>query len=133
MTDPYKADPAIDRWQNMHSTMYQRFRLTPSKTRAVVFWGFAVPLLTYYAAQYTDVSRSSFLNESCAQRLTLFSCCKSNASRTDGSCAERLVRTRCFATLLPRQQRKLTRSRPRSPSTLQSTSFLEMLIDEIAF
>lgn len=55
---PYKADPALDRWQNMHSTMYQRFRLTPSKTRAVVLWGFAVPVLMYYAAQYTDVSAS---------------------------------------------------------------------------
>ena len=36
--------------------MYQRFRLTPSKTRAVVLWGIAIPVLTYYAAQYTDVS-----------------------------------------------------------------------------
>ena len=39
--------------------MYQRFRLTPSKTRAVVLWGIAIPVLTYYAAQYTDVSHLS--------------------------------------------------------------------------
>lgn len=56
MIDPYKADPALDRWQNMHSTMYQRFRITPSKARNIVLWGLAVPVLTYYAAQYTDVS-----------------------------------------------------------------------------
>jgi hypothetical protein len=40
----------------MHSTMYQRFRITPSKARNIVLWGLAVPVLTYYAAQYTDVS-----------------------------------------------------------------------------
>lgn len=43
----------------MHSTMYQRFRLTPSKARAVVLWGLTVPVLTYYAAKYTDVSAQS--------------------------------------------------------------------------
>jgi hypothetical protein len=40
----------------MHSTMYQRFRITPSKACNIVLWGLAVPVLTYYAAQYTDVS-----------------------------------------------------------------------------
>lgn len=39
-----------------HSTMYQRFRITPSKARAIVLWGLTVPVLTYYAAKYTDVS-----------------------------------------------------------------------------
>lgn len=56
---PYKADPALDRWQNMHSTMYQRFRLTPSKARNVFIWGLTIPVLTYYAAQYTDVSANA--------------------------------------------------------------------------
>ncbi|SOV05735.1 uncharacterized protein UDID_06266 [Ustilago sp. UG-2017a] len=51
---PYKADPALDRWQNMHSTMYQRFRLTTSNARKVFLWGLTVPVLTYYAASYTD-------------------------------------------------------------------------------
>ncbi|PWZ01145.1 hypothetical protein BCV70DRAFT_199511 [Testicularia cyperi] len=51
---PFKADPALDRWQNLHSTMYQRFRMTPANTRAVLLWGLTVPVLTYYAASYTN-------------------------------------------------------------------------------
>ncbi|EPQ31171.1 uncharacterized protein PFL1_01359 [Pseudozyma flocculosa PF-1] len=51
---PYKVDPALDRWQNMHSTMYQRFKFTPAKTRAILLWGATVPVLTYYLAAYSD-------------------------------------------------------------------------------
>lgn len=36
--------------------MYQRFKMTPSATRKVLFWGALIPFLTYQAAVYTDVS-----------------------------------------------------------------------------
>ncbi|KAN0061859.1 hypothetical protein ACQY0O_005853 [Thecaphora frezii] len=51
---PYKTDPAIERWSNMHATMYQRFRFTSAKTRAILLWGIAVPTLSYYLAEYSD-------------------------------------------------------------------------------
>jgi hypothetical protein len=53
-----RSDPAVERWTEMHSTMYQRFRFTPKRTRQFAMWGLAVPLLTYYAASYTNVSSS---------------------------------------------------------------------------
>ncbi|PWN30442.1 hypothetical protein BDZ90DRAFT_229465 [Jaminaea rosea] len=50
----YKADPSIERWQQMHNTMYERFRFTPTKVRAILLWGLAVPSLAYYLAIKTD-------------------------------------------------------------------------------
>ncbi|CAO1619841.1 unnamed protein product [Parajaminaea phylloscopi] len=49
-----KHDPAIERWQEMHNTMYTRFRMTGPKTRAILLWGITVPVLAYYGAAYTD-------------------------------------------------------------------------------
>lgn len=38
-----------------HTSMYERFRMTPSKTRQVIVLAFAIPLLTYEALNYGDV------------------------------------------------------------------------------
>ncbi|PWN23956.1 hypothetical protein BCV69DRAFT_296262 [Microstroma glucosiphilum] len=51
---PFKVDPSIERWQEMHNSMYTRFRMTPSKTRMFILWGLTVPLITYWGAKYTD-------------------------------------------------------------------------------
>ncbi|KDN47564.1 hypothetical protein K437DRAFT_255841 [Tilletiaria anomala UBC 951] len=50
----FKVDPAIERWQAMHSSMHERFRFTPSKTRVFLFWGIAIPALTYGIAKFSD-------------------------------------------------------------------------------
>ncbi|CAO1615322.1 unnamed protein product [Jaminaea pallidilutea] len=52
--DMYKSDPAIERWQQMHNTMHQRFRFTATATRKVVTLGVVVPLLAYWLAAATD-------------------------------------------------------------------------------
>ncbi|PWN89980.1 hypothetical protein FA10DRAFT_301273 [Acaromyces ingoldii] len=51
---PYRSDPAIERWQTMHSSMYQRFRFTPRTTRKVLAWGLVTPVLMYALAKYSD-------------------------------------------------------------------------------
>ncbi|KAL4402312.1 mitochondrial protein [Malassezia pachydermatis] len=49
-----KIDPAIERWQNMHNTMYQRFRWTPKNAPSILFWGIGVPTLTFLAISNTN-------------------------------------------------------------------------------
>ena len=40
--------------------MYERFRLTPSKTRVALVLGAIIPLFTYSVAKYSDVSHLRF-------------------------------------------------------------------------
>lgn len=116
--------------------MYQRFRLTTSNARKVFLWGLTVPVLTYYAASYTDVSLLSSLysisaREPCLsiwfspENETLSSCFRLETEltnwtvhimncRTDGSFAERLDRTLCFVTNLLLQLLRLVRSKGRA-------------------
>ncbi|SHO78197.1 Uncharacterized protein MSYG_2539 [Malassezia sympodialis ATCC 42132] len=49
-----KIDPAIERWQNMHNTMYQRFRWTPKNAPILLLWGFGVPSLIYMGISSTN-------------------------------------------------------------------------------
>ncbi|KAI3622928.1 hypothetical protein CBS14141_004261 [Malassezia furfur] len=49
-----KIDPAIERWQAMHNSMYQRFRWTPKNTPSLLFFGIAVPAATLYLFTQTN-------------------------------------------------------------------------------
>ncbi|CAO1630048.1 unnamed protein product [Sympodiomycopsis kandeliae] len=51
---PIKTDPAIERWHDMHATMYQRFKPTRHNIRPILGLGLVFPAVMYYVSYYTD-------------------------------------------------------------------------------
>ncbi|WFD35889.1 hypothetical protein MCUN1_002757 [Malassezia cuniculi] len=49
-----KIDPAVERWQDMHNSMYTRFRWTSKNTFPILFLVFAVPTAAFYGFSATN-------------------------------------------------------------------------------